>query len=390
MTKREKTLALLIGVLIVVMIGWSAFSRISGAFDIRRDTIDRLDAEISTKKMILTRGTHASHQIEEYEKSSLPGEPTLARALYQGWLIKLAEERVNMEKVNVGQLPSRPIGDVYYQHAFSVNCQGDLRQLTDFLYKFYSAGFLHRISRLHVNPVSNSKLLTLAITVEAISLNKAPNVKVLAPPVSNRLAEDDRETYMNSILYRDLFSPANKAPQLASLGTQRGNPGRPVGFQAKASDPENDDLRYEFDGEVLEGARINEQSGEVSLPPSENGEYQVAIRVTDARGASDTANVTIRIEDPAPPQEPEPEPPGFDPATQAVVTGITDAFGQRKLFITVRTEGIILKLREGDTVEVGTIKGKVKRIGANQVEIETDDGASIVIKLGDSLVDDRA
>ena len=386
MTKREKLLALLIGVLVVAIAGWSAISRVTEAFDTRYDTIERLSTEIKGKNMVLARGTRAARKVDAFEKSSLPADPALARSLYQGWLLELAEEKVALEGVNVGSPPSRPVGDVFYQHAFTVNCQGDLRQLTEFLHAFYSTGFIHRISRLHVNPMTSSKQLTLSFAIDVISLNKAPNVKELAPPDSNRLAEGDRETYMNSILYRNMFSPANQAPRLASLGTQRGTNKRSVRFQATASDPENDDLRFEFDGDVLDGARIDERSGQVSLPPTENGEYQIAIRVTDPRGASDTTNVTIRIEDPAPPPEP---PPGFDPATQAVVTGITDAFGQRKLFITVRTEGIILKLREGDTIEVGTVNGKVKRIGAKEIEIETKDGKSMIIKLGDSLVDDR-
>ena len=122
----------------------------------------------------------------------------------------------------------------------------------------------------------------------------------------------------------------------------------------------------------------------------ENGEYQISIKATDTGmpARSDTASVTIFVEDPPPPRIPTPPPAGFDAATQAVVTGLTDAFGQRKLFITVRTEGVILKLREGDTIEVGTIKGKIKRIGAAQVEIEINDGTTIIVKLGDSLVND--
>jgi hypothetical protein len=388
MTKREKTLALLIGVMLIGLIGVSAVRRISGAFDDRRDTIDRLDLEIAGKNMVLTRGTRAAGKLTAYERSSLPSDPALARGLYQGWLLELAEERVAMHKVSVGNLPSRPVGDVYYQHAFSVNCQGDLRQLTDFLYKFHSAGFLHRISRMHVRPLSDSKQLTLTFAIEALSMTKAPEVNELAPPVSNRLAEDERETYMNSILYRNLFSPGNKAPRLALIETQRGNPGRSVQFRASASDPENDRVLYEFEGDVPAGARIDSRSGDVTLTYEENGEYHISIRATDVATPprSDVARVTIRIEDPPPPREPTPAPPGFDAATQAVVTGLTDAFGQRKLFITVRTEGIILKLREGDKIEVGTINGKIKRIGADEVEIETSDGKSIIVELGDSLV----
>lgn len=390
MTKREKTLALLIAVLVAAMIGWAAISRISGAFESRYASIEQLDEEIKDKNFVLDRGTRAARKLAEYEKASLPGDPGLARSLYQGWLLELAQEKVALEGVNVGPLPSRPVGDVYYKHAFNVNCDGDLRQLTEFLHTFYSTGFLHRITRLHVKPHVNSKLLNLSLTVEAISLNTAPNVSELKPPPGQRLAGAELETYTASILNRNMFSPANQPPQLARLGTQRGNPRRSLRFQASASDPENDNLRYEFEGDVPEGARINSRTGDVSWTPPANGEYRLAIRVSDDGwpSRSDSGTVTIRIDDPPPPEPPvaRVEPPGFDPATQAVLTGITDAFGKRKLFITVRTEGRILKLHVGDTIDVGTIQGKVKRIGLAEIEIETNDGQSIVIELGDSLV----
>ena len=67
MTRREKYLALTVGVIIVFLVGWSAVARIGGAFTARQDAIARLAREIAGKKMILTRGTRAAAQIEEFE-----------------------------------------------------------------------------------------------------------------------------------------------------------------------------------------------------------------------------------------------------------------------------------------------------------------------------------
>ncbi len=392
MTKREKTLALLVGALLILLVGWSIVGRISSAFDTRNNTLDSLTEEIADKEMIVDHGERAARQLASFEASSLPGDPALARSLYQGWLLELAKEKVDLAGVKVGSLPSRPVGDVYYQHAFSLTCEGDLQQLTEFLYEFHSVGLLHRIARLHIKPVGKTKTLALSMTVEAASMNNAPHVTELNPPPASRLQHADLETYVTSILNRNTFAPANKPPQLATLGTQRGNPNQSIRFQAKASDPENGSLSYAFEGEVPDGAKIDARTGEITWTPTAIGEYQVSVRVTDSGlpARTDTADYSIQVEDPPPPPAETPEPPGFDPATQAVVTGITDAFGQRKLFITVRTEGVILKLREGDVVDVGTVKGKVKRINPDEVEIETDDGGSIIVELGDSLVDARA
>ena len=82
--------------------------------------------------------------------------------------------------------------------------------------------------------------------------------------------------------------------------------------------------------------------------------------------------------------------PGFDVAKQSIVTGITVTSGQRELWVTVRTEGRVLKLREGDEIALGSIKGIVSRIDASGAEIKTGDGGVLTVALGKSLVSNVA
>ncbi len=67
------------------------------------------------------------------------------------------------------------------------------------------------------------------------------------------------------------------------------------------------------------------------------------------------------------------------------MTGIIEALGKRQFFVTVRTDGRILRLQEGDNLSVGSVKGIVRQIGTEQVEIETEQGQRIQIKLGSPL-----
>ena len=124
--------------------------------------------------------------------------------------------------------------------------------------------------------------------------------------------------------------------------------------------------------------------------PTELGEYEFSYRVEDGglppKSASGIVKLAI-VEAPPPPATEDK--PAFDPATQATVSGITESNGQPAIWINVRTEGKVLKLREGDELSVGTIRGKVAKIRVQQkdAEIATSDGGTVVVALGKSLVE---
>lgn len=183
--------------------------------------------------------------------------------------------------------------------------------------------------------------------------------------------------------------PANQPPQVAATSSQQGNPGKSLTFRLQATDPDSDPLSYYLEGEAPEGLQLR-SNGEVSWTPKELGEYELAYRVEDGGLPSKTARGIIKLAVvPAP--EPPPTPsakPGFDPATQATVSGITESDGRPAIWINVRTEGKVLKLREGDEVSVGTVQGKVAKIRVLQkdAEIATSDGGTVVISLGQRLL----
>lgn len=391
MTQREKILAALVGVLVLAVVSWIVIERLSSAFDYRQQQIANLEDEVYEKEALVRRGQKAGRELADYEKQSLPADRPLARSLYQNWLLDLAEQKIDFRDVNVGAQPGRPVGEVYFQHKFLITCQGDLDQLTQFLYEFYSVGYLHRINRLSAKPIPRTKLLNLVLTIEALSLNRADSPNRLAPPPAQRLQLADRDEYRRTITQRNLFSPANRSPKLAVSSAQRGTLGSRVTFAAKATDADElDRLTFALE-EAPAGARLDPQSGEFSWTPDAAGEYRLVIRVDDdgLPAKSDRVEVRLAVTTPPPPPPPVPAPappPGFDPATEAVVTGIIEALGKRQIFVTVRTEGRILRLQEGDRLSIGSIKGIVRQIAAEQVEIETEDGKRIQIKLGSPLL----
>jgi hypothetical protein len=92
---------------------------------------------------------------------------------------------------------------------------------------------------------------------------------------------------------------------------------------------------------------------------------------------------------PRPLQRPEPpKPPPYDEARQAVVTAILDEGGAPQAWVSVRTSGKWLKLREGEAFSVGSLKGTVTRIGPQEIEILAD-GKRRLVALGKSLQEGR-
>ena len=79
-----------------------------------------------------------------------------------------------------------------------------------------------------------------------------------------------------------------------------------------------------------------------------------------------------------------PKPPSFDAARFAVLTAILEVNDAPQAWLSVKTSGQVLKLREGDKLQVGQFQGTVTRIGLSDVEIESD-GKRRLLALGKSL-----
>ena len=101
---------------------------------------------------------------------------------------------------------------------FNVSGRGNLQQVVMFLYKFYSADFLHRIERLSINPIKDTRQLDVSFTVEAVSLPGSANVERLPDRTSERLALAHLDDYTEPILERNLFGPPNSSPRIAGVG----------------------------------------------------------------------------------------------------------------------------------------------------------------------------
>ncbi|MCR4412266.1 MAG: hypothetical protein NUV77_07555 [Thermoguttaceae bacterium] len=212
--KREKVLAIVVGVLLVVVAGRMVLRVVLSPLATRQAEVQALEAKAAKKKEQVEAALVAQTKLAEYRRRALPSDPQIARTAYQNWLLELAD-KVKLKRRKVDSSDGRELKGIYTNLPFTVRGEGTLEQLTQFLYEFYSAGHLHRIRRLSVKPIEKSSDLELTIVVEALSLPDADRRDQLASIPGQRLSRPDLGAYRKTIVERNLFAAYRPAPPAA-------------------------------------------------------------------------------------------------------------------------------------------------------------------------------
>lgn len=389
MSKRERFLAIAVGVLMATVGGVVAARTVLGWFASRDEQILQLDGQLQNKQMEIDRAARLRKRLAEYEERSLPWNDELAPALYAAWLTEQIEKS-GLEGVNINPTSVRPKGDAFKAFAFSVTARGDVSQLTSFLHHFYSADHLHKVVSLGLSPIAESRHLDMNMTIEALAVSTAAPDKPLSTKSGRLLAHKDKERYLETIVGRNFFGPPNNPPKLDSIGEQRAIIRRPFSLDLKATDADpHDAVTYAMVGQELHGARLDEKNGQFRWTPPSLGKFSFTVRATDDGfpAKSSTQTFVVQVSDPPPPpapQAPPPRPLGFDHSKHAYATGIVSKGGRRQLWLTVRTTGQQLRLFEGDAIELGSLKGRLLWLTDREGEIVTEAGR-IMFGVGDCL-----
>jgi hypothetical protein len=392
MSQRERTLAIAVGALVVLIGGFWVFRKVEAGFSLREQTLNRLRSEKSQRERLITSGKLAEQRLERYLERSLPPDPALTERLYLDWLVKSVNDLGFTEpKVNPISGGLRSKTDAFQAKAFTVSGVGSLEQLTRFLHQFYSVDYLHRIKALAVTP-RDSKILGFNMTVEALSLADAPERDALHLPPSQRLASGDVEAYLDAICGRNMFGPPNMPPRLTVAG-QPAQTNRAVTIAPSASDPDQGDrLTYSWESEDIDGAQFDAQTGRLTWIPTQPGEYEVTITVHDDGVPSRTSESQVKISVTDPPQPvaapvAENKPP-YDQVQFTYLTGFIESNGEPMVWMIDRRTNKHYWLREGEKFQVGTFEGQVKQIGNMEVEFEWYNRQAVVT-LGDNLAEDK-
>jgi len=301
LSKREKRLAWVTGLLAAGAAVWFAYNALRGPLTTLRAERNGLRDEVAQKQRQVEAAWKAQKQMVDYRSRSLPSQIEIARSLYKNWLLELTTD-VGWEDTRVEPGETRVHRDYYRLLPFSIHARGDLDELTEFLYRFYAKGYIHKIRQLTVKPREGTRALDLSVTIETLSLADADHAEQLPKDAPARLADASLADY-DTIVDRNLFAPYR--------------------------------------------------------PPSPP------------------------VVEREPPREPSP-PPQFDPSKYAYITGIVEENGRPQLWLQARTTGETYKLGEGDTFELGPVRGKIVQIHQRAAEVELD-GQRRLVALGTSL-----
>ncbi len=383
MNRREKMLAYAVGLLVVVAGLNYGIKRVIGIFTVRSEEIATLTEEINGKEVMKHRGTVANRLLEQYRLRSLPSNSNLANSRYRAWLHEWCEKS-HVSRANVKYVTKQIFRDSHERHTFSVTCEADLPRMVNLLYDFYQQDYLHRIKYLKAKPGDDNSL-GLTFTIEAVAMPDVDDKEMQAMP-SRRLASQDLDDYLDVIVARNLYSPANQPPKFTSANTQTGYVDQRMSFSPKVDDPEKGKLTYHVDSKGLAGLSIDEKTGKIEWTPDKTGEFEILVyAVDDGLPAKETSqSIQLAVSEPPPPSEEPPPRPTFDEAKYTFVTAIVEVNQRRQVWLTVRTEGKWLRLFEGETFQIGSLNGKIVRIYPRHVEILADT-TLLSVRYGESL-----
>lgn len=247
--QRERILALVAVVLLVIVGGQTLWGIIASPFRMRQNAQTTLLNSIQAKQKQLQEIEKAKTQLKEWTQKSLPADPAVARRLYQNWLLECAQQ-AKLENIQVDSGEVRREKNLFYRLPFSVRGQGSLESLTRFLYAFYSRDYLHAIQRLSITPLQEGKRVDLLISIEAIALDQATAKDALpvGPLVERKLPEFGE--YAKTIVDRNMFVVYSPPPPPAP--PRRSEPPRPSRPPAPPPEPVLDPSEFAFINGIVE------------------------------------------------------------------------------------------------------------------------------------------
>lgn len=371
MNSRERVLAILVGALFIIGGGQWAFNKYKDALKFKKNQFESLQSrqmQLSEKRNL---GAFADRQMGDYLVRSVSSNTETARSDYQAWLFEVIEQnKIRSAKVTAGRV--QPVGDLYQVLTFTIDGLADMPSILGFVHEIQAKDFLHRMRVVDVRPAKSGEGFNLKVTIDVASLNDAPE-KAIEPGETSWRVESDLAVYADPILNRNLFEPPNKAPSFSGSKTLTATKGRREAFPLVFKDPDGHKVQFEL-VDPPENVSIDKTSGTLRVDYDELKEFDVVVRAVDSGYPKQSAQETLLVKVVNAPDPPKEEPPvvelKFDDAKQTYLTGLVTSGDDWMAWMNVRTRGKTLKLRQGDEFEIGSVKGVVKTINADEVTIQ--------------------
>jgi hypothetical protein len=208
LSKREKKLAVGVGVfglLAVLVFLWQLGFIDELSLGDLQVKFDVLSAKVEKQKQDLTKANREAAKLDEWQRRSLPSKADVGCTLYLNWLRETVD-KASFRGTIIGADEGQSHHGTFEEVKFTVKAQASLKQLTQFLYDFYQAGHLHKISNLQITPLEKSGDLDVNLTIQALSLAAADQTDKLTVEKGKRLRKSSFDDYGKMIVDRSIFT----------------------------------------------------------------------------------------------------------------------------------------------------------------------------------------
>lgn len=196
--------------------------------------LDRLTTELRNSQDQQALAKRTNQRLNGYQQRALPYDSQLARSAYQKWLLQLVERnKIQSASVDAAQpraievrsrLDRRKRNPVGSTIMYSMRGQGTLSQWTKLLTEFQTAGHLHKIRNMTLNPMGSEGQLDVNMTIEVLSLRSADRKDQLSNwlvRAEDRIPPDKYGEFVRRNLFARGFSQALFAIQLKAITYDR-------------------------------------------------------------------------------------------------------------------------------------------------------------------------
>lgn len=386
MSDREKLLAVVVGSLLAFFMVFGVFRSVQSGMRTRNNKIFNLQKKIQQEEEIKLQALADANLVREFKIRSLDVDPEKAHLDFSHWLEKQVEE-IGLYPKMVRYNGVRQSTDDYKELTYLVTGEGNIKQITDLLYRIQATDTLHRVERFSLRQGNKASQLKLEMNVAALSMGDVDAPKVDVGVISKSKLGKSLEEYHEAIVVRNVFAPANNAPKFASLGTQTVELGKQLDFAMNATDADGHELSYRLLDSPDDSAKLKGRN--LLWKPSKVGEYKFQVEVQDdgLPAKNDVATVRVKV---VPESKPKPK-EAFDEATVTKLSGFVQGPNEvgPRIWLNVQSDGENLSLGAGDEINVGNWRGIVKSVypQRNLVVLESEDGSAYELKLGGTLAD---
>lgn len=382
LTKREKVLAMATAGALVVTLIFIAFFWLMSSYSANESMLRGILGQIDREDAKTRKAMAATRRKAWYAATSLSSDNDNAKNEYIAWLMKTLRDDigVDMKGVDVDRTASIAHEGVKVadQTSFSINPVMTLKQLTEFLGKFYSVDALHRISQFKLTPQTET---VRGKKVRTGRLKTTFQIQILCLTTAGRRSEFGEhfrdvaisaEEANKTIVRRDIFGPANSSPVIKARPRSSYESGKDVSLTLTATDADEDDtLKLEMlESDVEEAEFIaggNGRKGTLKIPGQPEGQYKFTFKVTDnglpERSTGET--ITVRFKDKAAKvvkKKTKPKTIAFAKGTR--ITGnLRDRDGNWQVLVKSRMDGKSWRLAVGESFEMDEKTWKVQDVG---------------------------